>query len=136
MIKNLTKCEVCPRKCKVNRANGNLGNCKASSTMEISNVSLHMFEEPCISGENGSGIIFFTHCNLHCIYCQNYEISQNLQKGKEVTAEELANIFMKTIEKEAIIAEIFNFFEFFQIFTFLELFYLYHPYKVLKLLVY
>ena len=101
MIKNLTKCEVCPRKCKVNRANGNLGNCKASSTMEISNVSLHMFEEPCISGENGSGIIFFTHCNLHCIYCQNYEISQNLQKGKEVTAEELANIMIKQQNKGA-----------------------------------
>lgn len=60
-----------------------------------------MFEEPCISGINGSGTIFFSHCNLHCMFCQNYEISQNINKGKELTIEELANIMLEQQEKGA-----------------------------------
>ena len=60
-----------------------------------------MFEEPCISGKNGSGTIFFSHCNLHCMFCQNYEISQGIIKGKEVTIEELSNIMIKQQEKGA-----------------------------------
>lgn len=68
--------------------------------LEISLVSLHSFEEPCISGINGSGTIFFTHCNLHCMFCQNYEISQQ-GKGNEITIEELAKIFIAQQEKGA-----------------------------------
>ena len=98
MLEQLEKCEICPRDCKINRLDGKLGNCKASEKVEISLVSIHMFEEPCISGKNGSGTIFFTHCNLHCVFCQNYEISQN-SKGKEITIEELSNIMIKQQEK-------------------------------------
>ena len=94
MIEQLKKCEICPRKCNVNRYE-KLGNCKTSDKIEISLVSRHMYEEPCISKENGSGTIFFTHCNLHCIYCQNYEISQIAEKGKEITIKELADIMIK-----------------------------------------
>jgi len=101
MLDKLEKCEICPRQCKVNRIKGNFGNCKASDKLEISLVSLHMFEEPCISGSNGSGTIFFSHCNLHCIFCQNYEISQEINKGKEITIEELANIMIEQQEKGA-----------------------------------
>ena len=83
MLKELKKCKICPRECNIDRLNGKIGNCKASDKVEISLVSMHMFEEPCISGKNGSGTIFFSHCNLHCIFCQNYEISQNIIKGKK-----------------------------------------------------
>lgn len=99
MLKELEQCKICPRECKVNRIEGKLGNCKASGKIEISLVSLHMFEEPCISGKNGSGTIFFSHCNLHCMFCQNYEISQNIRKGKEVTIEELSDIMLNEQEK-------------------------------------
>lgn len=99
MLKELEQCKICPRECKVNRIEEKLGNCKASGKIEISLVSLHMFEEPCISGKNGSGTIFFSHCNLHCMFCQNYEISQNIRKGKEVTIEELSDIMLNEQEK-------------------------------------
>lgn len=99
MLEILKKCEICPYKCKVNRLEGS-GNCKATDKVEISLVSLHAYEEPCISGKNGSGTIFFTHCNLHCKFCQNYEISQ-LGKGKEISIEELANIMISQQEKGA-----------------------------------
>jgi len=101
MLERLNKCEICPRECKVNRVEGKRGNCGARNNLEISLVSLHMFEEPCISGTNGSGTIFFSHCNLHCIFCQNYEISQEIDKGKEISIEELANIMIKQQEKGA-----------------------------------
>ena len=101
MLEELKQCRICPRECKVNRIEGKLGNCKASDKVEISLVSLHMFEEPCISGKNGSGTIFFSHCNLHCMFCQNYEISQNIKKGKEVTIEELSNIMLKQQNNKA-----------------------------------
>ena len=100
MLDILEKCRVCPRECKINRKDAN-GDCKASNKIEISLVSIHKFEEPCISGKNGSGTIFFTHCNLHCIYCQNYEISQENRKGKEITIEELANVMISQQEKGA-----------------------------------
>ena len=100
-LKKIEKCSICPRECNVNRLDGKIGNCGAKDNVEISLVSLHMFEEPCISGENGSGTIFFTHCNLHCIYCQNYEISQNKKQGKIVSIEELAEIMINQQEKGA-----------------------------------
>ena len=100
MLEILEKCKVCPRECKINRKEI-LGDCKAGDKLEISLVSLHKFEEPCISGKNGSGTIFFTHCNLHCVFCQNYEISQSINKGKEITIEELADIMLSQQEKGA-----------------------------------
>ena len=101
MLEELEKCKVCPRKCGVNRLNKQIGDCKARDKVEISLVSLHMFEEPCISGTNGSGTIFFTHCNLHCTYCQNYEISQNEAYGKEITIGELSEIMIGQQKKGA-----------------------------------
>lgn len=101
MLEELEKCKICPRECEVNRLEGEKGNCRASNKVEISLVSIHMFEEPCISGKNGSGTIFFSHCNLHCMFCQNYEISQNMKKGKEVTIEELSNIMIEQQKNKA-----------------------------------
>lgn len=96
----LKQCMLCPHNCKVNRANGEIGRCKCNDKIKIALVSLHKFEEPCISGENGSGTIFFSNCNLNCIFCQNYEIS-HLGKGYEVTTEELANIFLEQQKRGA-----------------------------------
>lgn len=96
----LENCMICPHKCGVNRLEGNKGRCKCDDKLKIALAFLHMFEEPCISGENGSGTVFFSNCNLNCIYCQNYEIS-NLGKGKEITTEHLAEIFLKQQEKNA-----------------------------------
>lgn len=78
----------------MNRANGKTGYCKCNDKIKIALVSTHNYEEPSISGKNGSGTIFFSNCNLNCIYCQNYEISQ-LGKGKEITIEELAKIILR-----------------------------------------
>lgn len=97
-IDKLEKCMLCPHNCKINRLQGKLGRCKAKDTVKIALYSVHDFEEPCISGENGSGTVFFSNCNLNCIYCQNYEISQ-LGKGKEITITELADIFLLQQER-------------------------------------
>ena len=93
-MKELEKCEICPHNCKVNRAQGQIGRCRCNDKIKIALVSTHEYEEPCISGKNGSGTVFFSNCNLNCMYCQNYEISQ-LGKGREITIEELADIFLK-----------------------------------------
>lgn len=100
MIEKLSNCTICPHKCNVNRLKGNKGKCGCDNKLKIALASLHYYEEPCISGKNGSGTVFFTNCNFKCIYCQNYEISQ-LGKGREITIEELANIFLKQQEKGA-----------------------------------
>ena len=83
MLEELKKCEICPHKCKIDRTK-QIGRCKATDKVKIALYSIHNFEEPCISGTKGSGTIFFSNCNMNCIYCQNYEISQ-LGKGKEIT---------------------------------------------------
>ena len=94
------KCTLCPHKCGINRITEN-GRCKAGSKIEIGGVSIHKFEEPCISGEeNGSGTVFFSKCNLNCVFCQNYEIS-NLGNGKEISVDELSDIFIKQQENKA-----------------------------------
>ena len=98
MIEKLEKCEICPHKCKVNRLNSEVGRCKSKDTIKIALVSSHSFEEPCISGTNGSGTVFFSNCNMKCVFCQNYEIS-SLGFGTEVTIENLANIFLSQQEK-------------------------------------
>jgi len=77
----LKKCECCPRKCRVNRLEGEPGFCRVDS-LQIAYVGLHFGEEPPISGTKGSGTIFFTGCNLRCVFCQNYEISQEFQHGR------------------------------------------------------
>lgn len=99
MLKELNKCNICPHNCNINRNDGIVGRCRATDKIKIALYSTHDFEEPCISGEKGSGTVFFSNCNLNCVFCQNYEISQ-LGKGKEITIEELANIFLKQQEKE------------------------------------
>lgn len=89
----LEKCELCPHRCKVDRKSGKIGRCKCNDKIKIALYSLHYYEEPCISGKNGSGTVFFSNCNLNCKYCQNYKISQ-LGKGEYITIEKLADIFI------------------------------------------
>ena len=84
-------CNLCPNSCNVNR-NVNAGLCGVSNKLKIAKFYLHPFEEPCISGTRGSGTVFFTGCSLKCVFCQNYPLSRN-QTGKEITIEELANVF-------------------------------------------
>lgn len=94
----LEKCNICPHECGINRKNGQIGRCKATDKIKIALYSIHDFEEPCISGEKGSGTVFFSNCNLNCDFCQNYEISQE-GKGKEITIERLAEIFIEQQER-------------------------------------
>ena len=93
MYTKYSKCELCPRKCGVDR-NSNIGFCGATSKAEINRIDLHYMEEPIISGKNGSGTVFFTHCTMNCIFCQNCEISRRKSKGKEFNAEELAREYI------------------------------------------
>ena len=85
-------CTLCPRDCKKNRADGEIGVCGETAAMRIGRAALHMWEEPCISGEKGSGAVFFTGCPLHCVYCQNYAISDG-GTGRQITVEALVQIF-------------------------------------------
>lgn len=94
MIEQIKKCTICPHNCGINRVDGEIGRCKAKDTVKIALYSVHDFEEPCISGKKGSGTVFFSNCNLNCVFCQNYEISQE-GKGKEISIQELAEIFVK-----------------------------------------
>ena len=95
----LEQCKICPHECKINRNNGKIGRCKSTDKVKIALYSTHNFEEPCISGKKGSGTVFFSNCNLNCIFCQNYEISQE-GKGEEISIEGLAEIFLKQQEKD------------------------------------
>lgn len=96
-LDKLKKCTICPHKCGIDRTK-NIGRCKSTDKVKIALYSIHNFEEPCISGEKGSGTIFFSNCNLNCVFCQNYEISQQ-GRGKEIEIEELAEIMLKQQEK-------------------------------------
>ena len=102
-IKELEKCEVCPRECKVNRLKDEKGFCKLGSEIKIALVSSHDFEEPCISGvgndTKSSGTIFFSNCNLRCVFCQNHDISQE-GKGKPITISRLAEIFLEQQDRK------------------------------------
>lgn len=95
----LKKCRMCPRECGVNRYE-QAGICGSNANVKVALSSLHFFEEPCISGTNGSGTIFFSNCNLKCIYCQNYKISHE-GYGKEITIDQLSEIFLKQQKKGA-----------------------------------
>ena len=99
-MEELEKCSICPHNCGINRLNGNIGRCKATNKIKLAMASIHNFEEPCISGEHGSGTVFFSNCNLNCVFCQNYKISQE-GLGKEITIEELADIFTEVQNKHA-----------------------------------
>lgn len=93
-------CTLCPRNCQVNRASGKTGFCGMPASIQIARASLHMWEEPCISGTNGSGTVFFTGCNLKCVFCQNHTISIG-QKGREVSISQLADLFLMLQDKGA-----------------------------------
>ncbi len=90
-------CTICPFNCNVNRIEI-LGKCKCGNKPKLALASVHHWEEPCISGKNGSGTVFFSGCNLNCIFCQNHEISHS-NFGKEVSIERLAEIFLELQEK-------------------------------------
>lgn len=92
-------CNQCPRRCNIDRKNC-VGYCKSPENFKLARASLHYWEEPCISGKNGSGTVFFSGCNLGCVYCQNYEISQKC-KGKIVSENQLISIFESLIEQGA-----------------------------------
>lgn len=87
------KCNICPRRCGADRENGSLGFCGASNKIRIARAALHFWEEPCLSGRNGAGTVFFSYCNMKCVYCQNYRISTR-GAGHEVSIGELAEIFL------------------------------------------
>lgn len=93
-------CRLCPRRCGANRKAGEYGVCRAGSAMIAARASLHMWEEPCLSGENGSGTVFFSGCPLRCVFCQNSEISAELH-GKEIDANRLSQIFFELRDKGA-----------------------------------
>lgn len=92
-------CELCPRRCRVDRVR-RLGFCGAGKNLRVALVSLHKWEEPCLVGENGAGTIFFSHCNLRCVYCQNFSISQK-NFGAEISIERLAEIFLEQQKRGA-----------------------------------
>ena len=90
----LTVCRLCPRECGVNRMAGQKGRCHESAELFVSRAALHMWEEPCISGTEGSGTVFFAGCSLGCVFCQNQEISRG-RSGKKITIERLSEIFLE-----------------------------------------
>ncbi len=92
-LTGLSTCHVCPHGCAVDRLAGERGVCRAGALARVSSVGPHFGEEPPLVGRGGSGTVFFTLCNLHCVFCQNYDISQ-LGHGEDVSAAELADIFL------------------------------------------
>lgn len=96
----LKECRLCPRECRTDRTAGKKGYCGVSAELKAARAALHMWEEPCISGEEGSGTVFFSGCPLHCVYCQNHDISDG-RAGREITIERLSEIFLELQEKGA-----------------------------------
>lgn len=102
-MKNMNKyenCLLCPRKCGINRSTGQTGVCGVSSEIKVARAALHYWEEPCISGKKGSGAVFFSGCSLHCVFCQNREISDG-KAEKVISKERLSDIFMELAVKGA-----------------------------------
>ena len=102
-MKNMNKydnCLLCPRKCGINRRTGQTGVCGVSSEIKVARAALHYWEEPCISGRGGSGAVFFSGCSLHCVFCQNREISDG-KAGKVISKERLSDIFIELAGKGA-----------------------------------
>lgn len=101
MVSREERCNICPRACGVNRKNGQKGVCGVTGQgIYGARAALHMWEEPCISGERGSGAVFFSGCSLRCVYCQNHEIAR-AEHGKEITVERLAEIFLELQNQNA-----------------------------------
>lgn len=102
-MKNMNKyenCLLCPRKCGTNRRTGQTGVCGVSSEIKVARAALHYWEEQCTSGKRGSGAVFFSGCSLHCVFCQNREISDG-KEGKVISKERLSDIFMELAGKGA-----------------------------------
>lgn len=102
-MKNMNKyenCLLCPRKCGINRSTGQTGVCGVSSEIKVARAALHYWEEPCISGKRGSGAVFFSGCSLHCVFCQNREISDG-KAGNVISKERLSDIFIELADKGA-----------------------------------
>lgn len=101
MINESSKCNLCPRNCNVHRKAGQKGTCGISGKgIHVARAALHMWEEPCISGNTGSGTVFFSGCSLGCVYCQNYRIAR-AEIGKEITIDRLSEIFLELQAKGA-----------------------------------
>lgn len=100
MIDRLEKCNLCPRGCKVDRLAGQKGICGQTDEIKLARAALHMWEEPCISGESGSGAVFFSGCALHCVFCQNENIA-NGNIGMGISVERLVEIFFELEAKGA-----------------------------------
>ena len=96
----MKECRLCPRECGVNRMEGQRGFCGVDAEVMIARAALHMWEEPCISGKEGSGAVFFSGCSLGCSFCQNGRISRG-QSGKKITIEHLVEIFLNLQEQRA-----------------------------------
>ncbi|WP_330370004.1 radical SAM protein [Butyrivibrio sp. NC2002] len=96
----LDNCMICPRKCGVNRNKKELGFCGQTGKITAAKAYLHAWEEPCISGKNGSGTVFFSGCNLQCVFCQNRQIATG-EVSKEITKERLSEIFLELQDKKA-----------------------------------
>lgn len=95
MKNDMSNCKMCPRECGVNRSDGDIGYCGVGSDIKIARAMIHMWEEPCISGTNGSGAVFFCGCPLGCVYCQNREISRcETGYGKTVSHEQFIEIIL------------------------------------------
>ena len=99
-VKTENVCNLCPRRCSADRSFGRAGVCGVSDIITVARAALHYWEEPCISGENGSGTVFFSGCALRCVFCQNREISRG-EAGKRITEERLTEIFLELQEKKA-----------------------------------
>lgn len=97
-MRELEECRLCPRNCGVNRSAGQRGFCGQSAVIKAARAALHMWEEPCISGERGSGTVFFSGCPLQCVFCQNHEIAVS-RSGVEISVGRLAEIFLELQEK-------------------------------------
>ncbi len=96
----LSNCILCPRKCGVDRLSGQNGYCGMPADLLVARAALHMWEEPCISGSTGSGTVFFSGCNLKCVFCQNHSIALG-DCGKPITIHRLSEIFLELQEKKA-----------------------------------
>ena len=106
MMMEMNTCNLCPRNCSVDREDGKFGYCGQTDKVRIARAALHMWEEPCISGKEGSGTVFFCGCTLRCIFCQNHEIALGKNKnhesiGKEVSINRLKEIFLELQDQKA-----------------------------------
>lgn len=92
-LEHYQACDLCPRVCGVNRANGEVGICGATDKLVLGRAALHWWEEPCLVGEQGSGAVFFSYCPMKCVYCQNYDLAHGA--GVEITSDRLRDIFLE-----------------------------------------